>query len=224
MSAVARSLPNLIEAVTLANHSLQAEGKGYAVEALPNIKNDFKKPVFLRLFAENKSPKLIGVVYLVDLTGDDWANTPPEMLAKTTEEVAQKILNRVTLYLAVETRLKGRQSNLLITEVGTIFDFSNIECKINEDMSFALNERVVTYGGKNTNILEIHSEGIITFKYLKKGCVQLCDEFDKRKGLELIVNEKGEIPFRKHIDISTHNIYSIPEEKDLEDEAILAIT
>ncbi len=185
MSAIAAPLPDLNQAVWKANQSLLQHG--YAVQ----VKNRVivpKEPIHLQLYSlTDRSALPIGVVHLVHLVGKDWAGQPFENLARTTDEVAQAILNRVTLFSGAQNK------GFHIDENGTIFDFNRLNVELFSNQTFSIDGIPVTYEGSPIRLANLTSEGIIEFKRLENGCIHLDDKVDKREGMQIFIDKEGDL-------------------------------
>lgn len=180
------ALPNLAEAIQKANTALSKNG--YAVKVI-NQEVKPKEPVFLQLqYADGKTPnRNVGITHLVHLRGNDWDRMPYERIAKTTDQIAKAIVDRVTLFFAAE------KQGLYIDENGTIFDFKQILVKRNEDHTFSVNNIEVTFGGKPFLLTLLKSEGIVEFRQLGNGHIQLFDGIDRREKKGIFIDTEGKI-------------------------------
>jgi hypothetical protein len=183
MSAV---LQKLSEAVEKANIALSENG--YTV-TVTNQEVKPKEPIFLRLhYADGKTPnRNVGITHLVHLSGDDWDSMPYERIAKTTDQIAKAIVDRVTLFFAAE------KQGLYIDDNGTIFDFKKIRVKRNEDHTFSVNDIEVTFGGKPLLLTLLKSEGIVEFRQLGNGHIELFDAVDQRAKKGIFIDTDGKI-------------------------------
>ena len=180
------ALPNLSETIQKANTTLSKNG--YSV-TVTNQEVKPKEPVFLQLeYADGKTPnRKVGITHLVHLSGNNWDNMSYEIIAKTTDEIAKAIVDRVTLFFAAENK------GLYIDENGTIFDFKQIPVKRNEDHTFSINNTKVTFGGKPLLLTLLKSEGIVEFKQLNNGHIQLFDAIDQREKKGIFIDKEGKI-------------------------------
>ena len=180
------ALPNLTEAVQKANIVLSENG--YTV-TVTNREIKPKEPIFLRLqYADGKTPnRNAGIIHLIHLSGADCDSIPYESIAKTTDQVAKAIIDRVMLFFAAE------KQGLYIGENGTIFDFKQIRVKRNEDDTFSVNDTEVTFGGKPLLLTLIKSEGVVEFRQLSNGDIQLFDAIDQREKKGIFIDREGKI-------------------------------
>jgi len=182
MSTIA-SLPDLREALQKANGVLSKSGHTVAVI---DQSTDPKQPVFLQLQTESRT-RNIGITHLVHLTGSDWSDRPWQEIARTVDEIAQAIVDRVALFFEAEKR------GLLIDENGTIFDFKQVAVTVHKNGTFSVNGTLVTYLGTFLLLSRIKSEGIIEFTKMDDGSIQLFDKIDQRVGKGFFINLKGQI-------------------------------
>lgn len=186
MKPITVTLPNLEEAVNRANTILIQQKSGYIV-AVTNKDIQPKEPIFLQLQYTDKTTRNIGITHLVHLIGNHWDAAPLETIARTTDQLAKAILDRIALFFDAERR------RLYIDEFGTIFDFKDTKIKINENNTFSINDILVTYLEKPLPLTRFKSESIIEFKQMKNGHIQLFDQLDRRTGKGIFMNTKGEI-------------------------------
>jgi hypothetical protein len=184
MTTGAPALPNLQAALYRANKMIFE--KEYIVVAA-NEKAGPKEPVFLQLKYSDGKTRNIGITHLVHLRGSDWDNKPLSEIAKTTAEVAKAIVDRITLFFDAEAH------KMFIDENGTIFAYSHIPFKLHQDHTFSVNGVMVTYQGIPLALTKIKSEGIILFRPLENGHVELFDTIDKRKGKGIFIHTDGSI-------------------------------
>ncbi len=180
------ALPNLAEAVQKANTALSKNG--YAVR-VTNQEVKPKEPILLQLqYADGKTPnRNVGITHLVHLSGNNWDSMPYERIIKTTDQIAKAIVDRVTLFFAAE------KQGLYIDENGMIFDFKEIRVKRNEDHTFSVNDIEVTFGGKPFLLTLIKSEGIVEFRQLDNGHIELFDAVDQREKKGIFIDTEGKI-------------------------------
>ena len=177
-------LPNLKAAIYKANQMIFE--KEYIVVAA-NEKADPKQPVFLQLKYPDGRTRNIGITHLVHLRGSNWDKRPLSEIVRTTEEVAQAIVDRITLFFDAEA-LK-----MFIDENGTIFAISQIHLELHQDHTFSVNHVRVTHESIPLALTRIKSEGIVLFKPLENGHVELYDTIDRRQGKGIFINKEGSI-------------------------------
>ena len=183
--SISVSLPNLDEAVQAVN-KLSSEN-GYSV-VVKNEKIVPNKPIYLQLQYADGSFQNIGITHLVHLRGSDWDNKPFEEIARSTDEVAKGILDRIALFFDAKER------GLYIDESGTIFDFNGINIKMDEEgKTFSIDDKLVTYNKKPLKFIWIKSEGTVRFEKLENGETELVDDGDQREGKRMIINLAGEL-------------------------------
>lgn len=180
------ALPNLTEAVQKANIALS---ENWYTVTVTNQEVKPKEPIFLRLqYADGKTPnRNVGITHLVHLRGDDWDSLPYEAIAKTTDQIAKAIVDRVALFFAAE------KEGLYIDENGTIFDFKQIRVKRNDDHTFSVNDIEVTFGGKPLPLTLLKSEGIVEFRQLPNGHIELFDGIDQRAKKGIFIDTAGKV-------------------------------
>ncbi len=182
MSGIAAKPPNLDEAIREANNILSKQGYTVAVQ---NKEIKAKEPVFLQLRYANGKTRNIGIIHLVHLIGSN--DEPFEKIARTTSQVVTAILKRVALFFDAE------KHSLHIDENGTIFDFNQSPVKIDKDNKLSINGKAVTLQGEPLLCTQVKSEGIIVFKPLNNGHIQLFDEVDKREKKGIFIDPKGAV-------------------------------
>jgi len=101
--------------------------------------------------------------------------------------VAKAIVDRITLFFDAE------RHSFHIDENGTIFAFTQIHLQLHSDKTFSVNDVLVTHKGSPLALTAIKSEGLVLFKQLENGHVQLCDTIDKRQGKGIYINKEGQI-------------------------------
>ncbi len=184
MSMVTNCLPNLDEAVRKANGVLQE--KGYtAVVVNEEVKP--KDPIFLQLRLSSKEARAIGIIHLVHLRGENWDSLPLEEVVRTTDEVAQAIIERVALFFDAQAR------QLFIDEHGTIFDFNEVKVEVHEDKTFSVEDTVVRVGETPLQLSRLKSEGIVKFIKQGNGDTHLFDSIDQRQGKGIFIDTTGKI-------------------------------
>ena len=178
------TLPNLQASIQKANQAIFE--KEYIV-VVANKEVRPKEPVYLQLKYPDGKTRNIGIVHLVHLRGSDWDSQPLGEIAKTTDEVAKAIIDRIILFFNAEAR------KLHIDENGTIFDFNKIPIKLHAGHTFSVNDTLVTHGEIPLALTKIKSEGIVTFRQFESGHIGLFDAIDQRKGRGIYINREGKI-------------------------------
>lgn len=184
MTIATATSPNLRAAIQKANQII-FEKEYIVVVADKGIYP--KDPVFLQLKYPNGKTRNIGIVHLVHLRGSDWDNMPVKEIAKTTDEVAKAIVDRIALFFDAEAR------KFYIDESGTIFDFNTISIKLHEDTTFSMNAITVTYKGIPLALKKIKSEGVLIFRQQENGDTELFDTIDLRKGKGIYIDKAGKV-------------------------------
>ena len=184
MATILTASPNLRAALQQANKSIFE--REYIVVAA-NEKAGPKEPVFLQLKYPDGKTRNIGITHLVHLRGSDWDDKPVEEIARTTDEVAKAIIDRIELFFDAEAR------QFYIDENGTIFNFSKTPVEVHKDKTFSVNEIPVTYAGASLLLTRIKSESIVEFRQLENGHTELFDAIDQRKGKGIFIDTAGKI-------------------------------
>jgi len=184
MATVTSASPNLRAALQQANKIVFE--REYIVVA-ENEKASPKQPVFLQLKYPDGRMRNIGITHLVHLRGSGWDDKPIEEIARTTEEVAKAIIDRIELFFDAESR------QLYIDENGTIFNFNKIPIEVHADKTFSVKETLVTYGESALLLTRIKSESIVEFRQLDNGHIELFDAIDQRKGKGIFIDGAGKI-------------------------------
>lgn len=190
MAAVA-ALPNLDEAIEIANKLLALEKRNLTV-TYKNKPEDPKQPIPIQMKMPDGKIREIGIIHLVRLEGKDWDAKPFEALARTTEQVANVIIERVNLTI----NLSNHKGNYFSSN-GTIFEFNEF-ATVSVEGILLVGEKPVTWKGNPLNIAKIQSEGKIIFV---PGCIypdkrtdlELFDSWDQRDGKGMYINEKNEL-------------------------------
>lgn len=184
MATITSASPNLRAALQQANKIIFE--REYIVVA-KNEKASPKEPVFLQLKYPDGRTRDIGITHLVHLRGSNWDDKPIEEIARTTEEVAKAIIDRIELFFDAEAR------QLSIDENGTIFNFNKIPIEVHADKTFSVKDIPVTYEGSALLLTRIKSESIVEFRRLENGHTELFDAIDQRKGKRIIIDTAGKI-------------------------------
>ena len=184
MAIGAATSSNLSTAIQKANKIIFE--KEYIV-AVVNKTISPKEPVFLQLRYPDGKARNIGIVHLVHLRGSNWDDMPFKEIARTTDQVANAILDRIALFFDAEAR------RLYIDENGTIFNFNKTHITPHKDKTFSVNDKSVTYAGIPLALTKIKSEGIVEFRQLENGHTELFDAIDQRKGKGIYIDNEGKI-------------------------------
>ena len=150
------------------------------------MSRDLKSPFFLNSpIPMEECVKLVLSILFTwkERTGID---PPVEKLAKTTQQVAQAIKDRVALFLDAESHRMNIQEN------GTIF-WLDRPVIFNKDKSFSIGGNLVTYKGAPLLFSSLQSESILIFKKLDNGHTQLLDSIDHRKGKGIFIDLDGKV-------------------------------
>lgn len=184
------NLPDLNVSIQNANFVLNEQGLTVSVASHDG---NPKAPVFLRLTSnEGMGSRNIGIVHLVHLAGSNWDKKPFEEIAKTTDQMAQSILDRVALFVDAEKHSLVNK-DILIDDNGTIFDFRNNDVRVNEDKTFSVDGTLVTFGDSPLVLSRIKSESIVEFRKLENGHTLLFDAIDQREGKGMFIDENGKL-------------------------------
>jgi hypothetical protein len=184
MTIATGALLTLNEAIQTVNEGLVE--KGYAV-GFTNEKVEPKEPIFLQLKYNNETTRNIGITHLVHLKGSNWDEQPFEALARSTDEVVQAIVDRIALFFDAQAR------KLYIDESGTIFDFKEVSVILYEDKTFSIADKMVTFGEKPLSLTRLKSEGIIEFRQMENGHIELFDSIDKREKKGIFIDTDAKI-------------------------------
>jgi len=185
MSSITGSRPDVYRALEIANGILAL--RSIVVSSVTDEIRP-KEPISLQITnSETGKTRNIGITHVVHLKEPDWDSQPFEKIARTTEQVASAIIDRIFLFYFAEAQGHHIHKN------GTIFDFGQVAVELFDDGTFTVNKNLVTYAGHAILLSNFKSEGIITFRPLPSGDICLSDDSDHREGKGMFIDPKGEI-------------------------------